>query len=174
MSNAPETLNLIDPETLPANYNTDLLFDSAELAKYSVPKNYHADTSTGYADDYFNDDNLNFANTTPEQIGQRVIDIIEKYRTAKHYQKERIGNISRLHVSFQILPIMTADLKRRAITAAVRAKKAAIAAKARRKAETLRKAQQAVKALQAMGVNVELPDELKPKEKANTKTTKKK
>lgn len=174
MSDATETTNLIDPETLPANYNTDLLLNPDELAKYSLPKNYHIDTNTGYADDYFNDHPLSFADATPEQIGLRVIEIIEKFRTTKQYQKERIGNISRLHVSFQILPVMTPELKRQAIQSVIKAKKAAIAAKARRKAETLRKAQLAVRQLQSLGVDVELPEELKPKEKVNTKATKKK
>lgn len=167
-----ENTELIDPATLPANFDLDTLIKNPqELAKYAFPKDFTPIESQYYSDQYYNQE-LVLSAVTPEDIGKAVLEIIGKFNRVPH-RKDKARRITRIYLDFRASPPMSDESKLKAIKGVLDAKKRAAKAAATKKAETLKKAAAAARTLQSLGVTVELPDALKtPEEKAAKKPKK--
>lgn len=166
-----ENTELIDPATLPANFDLGALIkDPKELAKYAFPKDYIPPENQYYESSYFNEELL-LSDVTPEEIGKAVLGIIGKFN--KNNKREKARRITRIYLDFRAAAILDDSLKLKAIKSILENKKRAAKAAATKKAETLKKAAAAARTLQSLGVTVELPDALKtPEEKAAKKSKK--
>lgn len=157
---------LIDPNTLPANFDLKKLDDVEELKKYAIPV-HDIDEMNATASSYFDDELLFNQAGFNEKIGAAVVHMVENNakNLSRHYADYTPKRIYRIYVDYRMSPPMTDQRHRNAIKAVITKKKNALAAQKRRKDEAIKKAQNAAATLQALGIAVTLPDDLKKPEK---------